>query len=232
MEQAIIGYRNGEPVFEELFTQEEILEQLYASQEWADFKARFDMSLDGNNTLGNWVIEEKLGPNPKLADYKNLFKAIIAAGGVVRVKGEQYEFETVPVVEPVVEPEVPRDRNGNPLSASQIAWGEMTRWSQTASSKQIADRRRVDPAFESFYKTNLRREAQGTESTQFRLAGQQPSKPDVSGVSPELVAFADEFRRTSMDEVRLRKSPTLNPLGWEKYQKDLDAALAAGLIGR
>src|SRR5882672_5884614 len=99
-EQAIIGYRNGEPVFEELFTQEEILEQLYASQEWADFKARFDMSLDVNNELGNLVIEEKLGPNPKLADYKNIFRAIIAAGGVVTVRGERYEFEVVPTVEP------------------------------------------------------------------------------------------------------------------------------------
>jgi hypothetical protein len=215
-----------------IYSAEEIAEQLHESQGWSHFQTIFDMSKERNNTLLGWIIDERLNTDSGLADYLNLLKTIISAGGVVRVKGQQYEFETVSVVEPVVEPEVPRDRNGNPLSASQIAWGEMTRWSQTASSKQIADRRRVDPAFESFYKTNLRREAQGTESTQFRLAGQQPSKPDVSGVSPELIAFADEFRRTSMDEVRRRKSQTLNPLSWEKYQKDLDAALAAGLIGR
>jgi len=232
MELYIKGYVNGEPVYGEELTAEETVVALKASPEWSEFTARFAWPNDYNKDLFDLVIEEKLGPKPELVDYQRLFKTVIAAGGVVTVRGERYEFEVVPTVEPVVEPEVPRDRNGNPLSASQIAWGEMTHWSQTASSKQIADRRRVDPAFESFYKTNLRREAQGTESTQFRLAGQQPSKPDVTSASQELLNFADEFRRTSMDEVRRRKSPTLNPSGWEKYQKDLDAALAVGLIGR
>jgi hypothetical protein len=214
----------------EIYSPAENRERLKDTAAWALFTDRFDMSDARNVTLLDWLIEERLEDDSPLDDYERLIQNIVAAGGVAKARGERFEFVEEPAVEPVVEPEIPRDRNGDPLSASQIAWGEMTCWSQTASSKQIADRRRVDPAFESFYKTNLRRESQGN-STQFVLLD-KPSKPDVAGVSQELLNFADEFRRTGMDEVRRRKSPTLNPLGWEKYQKDLDAALAANLIGR
>src|SRR6266850_6210235 len=96
-----------------IYSAEEIVQQLHESQEWSDFSAIFGTSIDANYTLLGWVIEEKLGADPELADYQRLLKAIIAAGGVVTVKGQQYEFETVPVVDEVVEPEVPRDRNGN-----------------------------------------------------------------------------------------------------------------------
>jgi hypothetical protein len=231
MEHVIIGYRNGEPVFGQEFTAEEIVAQLKASTEWAVFTSRFDMSNDANKTLFDWVIDEKLGDDPELSEYKNLLKAMIAAGGVVRVRGAQYEFVETPVVEPVVEPEVPTDRNGRPLTPTQIAWSEYRQWSETHSSADCKARARTDAGYGLFYRKNLEREAQGTESTQFRVVG-QPTKPDVTSAPPELLAFAEEFRKTSMDQVRKLKSPTLNPLGWEKYQRNLDAALAAGLMGR
>jgi hypothetical protein len=231
-EQAIVGYENGQPVFGELLTQEEKLNRLAKTAEWQEFTALFDMSDTGNQTLLGWLYEEKLGSEPELADYQRLLKIVVAAGGIVKVRGQQYEFETVPVIEEVVEAEVPRDRNGNPLSASQLAWKEFREFSETHSMQECRARARTDAAFGSFLRTNLEREAQGTESTQFRIAGQHPGSPDISGSTSELIAFANEFRRTSMDQVRRLKSPTLNPLGWEKYQKDLDAALAAGLIGR
>ena len=106
METYIKGYVNGEPVYGEEYTAEEIIAQLNASSEWLDFKSHFLWSKnEGNKTLFEWIVEEKLGPNPELEDYKNLLKAIIAAGGVVRVKGQQYEFEVVPTVGPVIEPD-------------------------------------------------------------------------------------------------------------------------------
>jgi len=230
MELYIKGYVNGESVYGEELTVEETVVALKESPEWLEFTTRFAWPNDYNKDLFDLVIEEKLGPKPELADYQRLFKNVIAAGGVVTVRGERYEFETVPEPELIVEPEVPRDKNGNVLSESQIRWSEYRQFSETHSSADCKTRARTDAGYGSFYRKNLEREAQGTESTQFRLAGQQPSKPDASGVSQELLNFADEFRRTSMDEVRRRKSPTLNPLGWEKYQKDLDAALAASLI--
>src|SRR6267143_5507682 len=145
----------------EIYTASENRERLKATTAWALFTDRFDMSDARNVTLLNWLFEDLLEEESQLIDYEKLLQNIVAAGGVVKVRGERYEFEVVPTIEPVIEPEVPKDKNGNVLSESQIAWGEMTRWSQTASSRQIEDRRRIDPAFESFYKTNLRRAAKG-----------------------------------------------------------------------
>jgi hypothetical protein len=214
-----------------IYTTEEIVAQLYESQEWADFRAKFDMNDEGNQTLFGLLIDEKLDPHPELADYQRLLRTVLAAGGVVRVQeGTQYEFELAPVVEPAIEPEVPRDKNGNVLSESQIRWSSYRQWSETHSSADCKARARTDADYGLFYRKNLEREAQGTESTQFKLAGQQPSKPNVSGVSPELIAFATEFKKTPMDRVRVLRNPSLSPLTFEKYNQQLEAAIAAGLV--
>jgi hypothetical protein len=227
----IKGYVNGEPVYGEELTAEEIVVALNASPEWSEFTARFAWPNDYNKNLFDLVIEEKLGPNPDLADYQRLFKTVIAAGGVVRLKnGKRYEFEVAPAIEPVVEPEVPRDKNGNVLSASQLAWQSYREWSENHSSADCKARARTDAGYGTFYRKNLEREAQGTESTQFKLAGQQPSKPNVAGVSPELIAFAQEFKKTPMDRVRVLRNPSLSPLTFEKYSQQLEAAIAAGLV--
>src|SRR5579864_6735266 len=63
-------------------------------------------------------------------------------------------LDRIPVEAPVSEPEpdpVPVDRNGRKLSPSQLAWSEMSKWSESASSAQVAERRRTDPEFASFY---------------------------------------------------------------------------------
>ena len=228
MEQAIIGYRNGEPVFEELFTQEEILEQLYASQEWDDFKARFDMSLDVNNELGNLVLEEKLGPNPKLPDYKNIFKAIIAAGGVVTVRGQRCEFETVPEPEQIVEPEVPTDRNGNPLSASQLVWKSYREFAESHSMQECRQRARIDAGFASFIRKNLEREASGgvgdaVENLNSRVQTNAPA-------AEALVAWAAEYHKTPTEKLRQLKRFDTNPLGAAQWNQMFEACVNAELI--
>jgi hypothetical protein len=233
MEHVLIGHGpNGEAVYGELLTEAEKIERLKSTPEWQSFATIFDTSSGPNKTLLQMLFSDKLGEDPSVEDFQRLLHTVIAAGGIVRLSGEQYEFEVLPEPEQIVEPEVPRDRNGNVLSASQLAWKEFREFSETHSMQECRARARTDAAFGSFLRTNLEREAQGTESTQFRIAGQHPGSPDISGSTSELIAFANEFRRTSMDQVRRLKSPTLNPLGWDKYQKDLDAALAAGLIGR
>jgi len=70
------------------------------------------------------------------------------------------EFTRKPVDEvPVVEQTPPPvDRNGRPLSAAQIAWGEMERWSDAASMQQVRERKRTDPAYANFVRTNFERE--------------------------------------------------------------------------
>jgi hypothetical protein len=227
MEQAIIGYRNGEPVFEELFTQEEILEQLYASQEWADFRARFDMSLDVNNELGNLVLEEKLGPNAKLADYKNIFKAIIAAGGVVTVRGQRCEFETVPEPEQIVEPEVPTDRNGRPLTPAQIAWSEYRMFSESHSMQECRNRAKTDAGYGSFFRKQYERETGEVGDAVNNLnQRQQVSAPPAE----ELVAFAAEYYKTPTEKLRQLKRADSNPLGYQDWNRKFEACVSAGLI--
>lgn len=225
-----IGYGpNGRPVYAEILSSDEIVEQLKASPEWQAFKDRFDMSVESNHTLLGWLYAEKLGDDPGVEDYQRLLKNIIRSGGVVTVRGTTYEFELKEhEPEPAPEPEVARDRNGKPLSQSQIAWGEMARWSQQASSQEIKERRRTDPAFASFYRLNIEREARETESTQFQLAGQ--SQIQRKQATPELVAWAQEYRKTPVEKVRELRSPAFNPLGYTVYIKNIEAALAAGLI--
>ncbi len=223
------GYVNGEPVYGEEYTTDEIAAQLYASKEWTDFTARFAWPNDYNKDLFDLVIEEKLGPNPELADYQSLFKNVIAAGGIVRLNnGQQYEFQTVPEPEVIVEPEVPTDRNGRPLSASQLAWGEMTRWSQTASSRQIEDRRRIDPAFASFYHKNLERESAGGVGDAVENLNQRQQVS--ASPAEELVAFAAEYHKTPTEKLRQLKRFDTNPYGAAKWNQMFEACVSAGLI--
>lgn len=219
---------NGGYVYTEVFSSEEIVEQLKASPEWQEFKDRFDMSVESNHTLLGWLYAEKLGDDPDIEDYKKLLKNIIRSGGVVTVKGTTYEFELrEQEPERAPEPDVPRDKNGKPLSQSQVAWGEMARWSQQASSQEIKERRRTDPAFASFYRLNIEREARETPSTQFEIAGQSQNTRQAT---PELVAFAEEYRKTPVEKVRQLRSPSFNPLGYKTYINNIETALAAGLI--
>jgi hypothetical protein len=226
-EQVPVGRGPNGYVYAEVLSSDEIVEQLKASPEWQAFKERFDMSIESNHTLLGWLYAEKLGDDPGVEDYQRLLKNIIRSGGVVTVRGTTYEFELKEHEPERVQPEVPRDRNGKPLSQSQIAWGEMARWSQQASSQDIRERRRTDPAFASFYRLNIEREARETPSTQFELAGQSQNTKQAT---PELIAFAEEYQKTPVERVRQLRSPAFNPLGYKTYINNIETALAAGLI--
>ncbi len=219
-------------VYAEVLSSDEIVEQLKASPEWQAFKERFDMSVESNHTLLGWLYAEKLGDDPDVEDYKKLLKNIIRSGGVVTVKGTTYEFELreqEPELAP--EPDVPRDKNGKPLSQSQIAWGEMARWSEQASSQEIKERRRTDPAFASFYRLNIEREARETESTQFQIAG-LPSNQVTA--SDKLQRFAKLYHETSTDRLKPRGGYiTLSDefkLTTGQFQNFVSQAVDAGLI--
>jgi hypothetical protein len=222
---------NGGYIYTEVFSSEEIVEQLKASPEWQAFKDRFDMSVESNHTLLGWLYADKLGDDPGVEDYQRLLKNIISSGGVVTVRGTTYAFELRPAEpEQQPEPEVPRDKNGNTLTSSQLEWRSFAIWSNdpNTTSEMIRQKRQTDRSFAEFYKRSLLREAQETPSTQFSLAG-QPSTESKPAVTPELIAFAQEYRNTSMQEVRKRRNPTFN-LNAAQYEQNFQAALAAGLI--
>jgi hypothetical protein len=245
-ELLLVGYgAKGEPIYKNVESQDEIVASLKLTSEWQEFRQRFDTSSEPNNRLLGFLFKTKLmpaysGDDPELEDYQRLLRNILRAGGVVSLptiknpdgtvvlEAGQYEFELKErEPEPAPEPEVPRDRNGKPLSPSQIAWGEMARWSEQASSQEIKERRRTDPAFASFYRLNIEREARETPSTQFELAGQSQNTKQAT---PELIAFAEAYRTTPVEKVRQLRSPGFNALGYKKYIANIEAALAAGLI--
>jgi hypothetical protein len=221
------GYVNGEPVYGEQYTTEEIVAQLYVSKEWADFREKFDINAEGNQTLLGWLID-KLDPHPELADLQRLLRTVLAAGGVVRVQGTQYEFELVPVVEPVIEPEVPRDRNGNPLNASQLAWKSYREFAESHSMQECRNRARTDAGFASFMRKNLEREASGGvgDAVENLNQRQQVSTPPAE----ELVAFAAEYYRTPTEKLRQLKRADSNPFGYQDWNNKFEACVAAGLI--
>jgi len=245
MSEFVIAGRDasGQPVYEEVLNQQEIIERLKSRVEWQEFSDRFDTSSESNNKLLGMLFVEKLGDDPGIEDYRRLLKNIIRSGGVARLstikdssgnvllEAGQYEFELKEVVpEPTPEPEVPRDRNGNPLTSSQLQWREFAIWANdpSTSSETIRQRRLTDRSFAEFYRRSLEREATETPSTQFELAGQSPVKAK-SAITPELIAFAEEYRKTPTQEVRKRRNPTFN-LNAQQYERNFQAALAAGLL--
>jgi len=57
-----------------------------------------------------------------------------------------------------------------------------------------------------------------------------PLKHKQSLNPPELLAWAQEYRKTPVEKVRQLRSPAFNALGYRDYIKTQEAALVAGLI--
>jgi hypothetical protein len=192
---------SGERVFDSSPGKEESNEafrsDLFETPEWVELRSKFD--LESGMEIVNAVIDSV--PEPKiLSRVQSIIRRVALAGGLTRFGNLTPKTVTEP--EPEVAPErVPVDRNGRPLGASQIAWGAMARWSQQASSQDIKERRRTDPAFASFYRLNIEREARQTESTQFAVAGQPTGQ---SRASERLQRFVKLYRELPTDHLKPR----------------------------
>jgi hypothetical protein len=192
---------SGERVFDPSSGKEESNEafrsDLFETPEWVELQSKFD--LESGMEIVNAVIDSVTDPKI-LSRVQSIIRKVLLAGGLTRFGS--LTPRTVAEPEPELEPEqVPVDRNGRPLSASQIAWGEMARWSQQAVSQHIRERRRTDPAFASFYRLNIEREARQTESTQFAVAGQPTGQ---SRASERLQRFAKLYRELPTDRLKPR----------------------------
>jgi hypothetical protein len=210
-----------------IYTAEEIVALLKESPEWANFTARFDMSNDGNKTLLDWVFGEKLGPDPQLEEYKRILKAVTAAGGIVNIKNKTYEFETVSEPEQVVEPEVPTDRNGRPLTPAQIAWSEYRTFSESHSMAECKQRAKTDAGYGSFFRKQYERETGEVGDAVDNLNQRQPVS---TAPAEELVAFAAEYYKTPTEKLRQLKRADTNPFGYQDWNRKFEACVAAGLI--
>jgi hypothetical protein len=214
-----------------IYTTEELVAQLYESQEWIDFRETFDMNDEGNQTLLGLLFDEKLcsgsGPDPELADYQRLLKLIIAGGGVVRVKKGQFEFIKVPMVEEVVEAEVPRDKNGNPLSESQSRWSEYRTFSESHSMAECKQRAKTDAGYGSFFRKQYERE---TGEVGDRVENLNQREQVSAPPAEALVAWAAEYHRTPTEKLRQLKRFDTNPYGAAEWNRKFEACVSAGLI--
>jgi hypothetical protein len=230
----------GEPIYRDVPSQDELVTNLKETPEWQEFRQRFDTSSEPNNRLLGFLFKTKLmpaysGDDPTLEDYQRLLRNVIRAGGIVSLptiknpdgavllEAGQYEFELKPAEpEPVVE-------EPTPVHRGQQIWSEYRQFSESHSTQDCRNRAKVDAGFASFMRKNYEREARETESTQFQLAG-QPSTGSKPRVTPELLTFAEAYRTTPVEKVRQLRSPAFNPLGYAVYVKNIETALAAGLL--
>jgi hypothetical protein len=74
----------------------------------------------------------------------------------LRDSGQLAEPETAAV--PV--PDVPRGKDGRPLTSSQLEWRNFAIWANdpNTSSRDIAEKRRSNPSFKKFYVESLKQE--------------------------------------------------------------------------
>jgi hypothetical protein len=226
---------DGQPVYEdengrsvEEINRQETMEALDKSEIWAEFNDTFEP----DDELLQAAVGQLLGKNPTLDQLENLLRSIIKAGGQLTLKdstGNRSQFafqrrEEEPVVE---EPEVPVDRNGKPLSPSQLAWKEHHEWASTHSAADCQKRAQADPSFRKFRESSLRLESNvGVPDAVTNLNTRASRK----AASPDLIAFADEFLRTPSSRVKVLRSPAANPNGYQQYLKNIEAATLAGLI--
>lgn len=125
----------------------------------------------------------------------------------------------------------PRDRNDKLLTPQQIAWGEMTRFAETATPDAIRQRRHTDHVFAEFVRTNLRREMAATEvGDAVTPAGQPTTK---ARVSQELVDFARKYNAEPIANLRPKGGFVRlegEQLTWTTFNDLLSRASAANLL--
>jgi hypothetical protein len=222
-----VDARTGELVWKTGEANESFKEHLIASQAWEDLSARFDLS-DADNLL---VVNAYLQSIPTpliLSKAESGLRKLLYAGGQCK-----FGSLTLKPVEQLPDPvlvEPAKDSRGHLLGASQRQWQEYREYSENHSSQDCKNRARVDSRYASFVRLNLEREAQGTPSTQFQIAGQQPVKPTVQADAEyqRLVDFADEVKRTPTRIVKTKMLPT-NPR-FESYTADVNECIRLGLI--
>jgi hypothetical protein len=108
-----------------------------------------------------------------------------------------------PPVEQTPTPEPPRDKNGRPLSQSQIDWSSMTAWTNSHSAEECRQRARSDPKYAQFRHTNLVREMNSKPVDAAPSAGVQAERSATTAdIQSELGTFANLYKNAPSERVR------------------------------
>jgi hypothetical protein len=214
-------------VDDDLAAQEAFWEEVRSTDVARQFLRDYGATSSNNQRIGE--IVEKLNPDVEhftTGMYVDALKVAMNAGELDRKPVEEEPAVEAPV-------EVPRDRNGRPLSTAQIAWGEMTRWAEAASSRDIAERRRSDPAFAKFYLACLKQEMNVEIDGDVRpfnphMKQKQPSQAAMH--DQKLIEFASRWRSLSAEEIRKSRRFDTSPLTAQTFLDQESACIKAGLI--
>jgi hypothetical protein len=135
----------------------------------------------------------------------------------------------------VIEPEVPRDKNGKPLTAAQIAWGNQQReyaeFTNKNTSQACIARARVDEGYAKFlHNSNLQSMAHEIGSAVTPVGDQ----PEPTSANSELREFARRYNAAPSQNLKPRAGYVYldsdAPIAYAKYQDLVAKAAAARLI--
>jgi hypothetical protein len=135
-----------------------------------------------------------------------------------------------------------------PVHRGQEMWKQHAEFMRTGgknggppSMEEVRQRKRTNASFRAYVEQAYQAEANPLNDPMARadaealwaanphLRPQSESQSRVK-ITPELVAWAEEYRKTPSERVKQLRSAGMNPLGYVQYEKDFQAAIAAGLI--
>ena len=195
-----------------------------------------------NENLWDWLVIARLGRESSLDQRQSLLSVVLKAGGIVslpNIKDEagpvlaacQYEFVERPVEQPTPEPVVEE-----PIHRGQQMWREHADFMRTGGKEggeptmeEVRFRKATNASFRAFIENALRSEMTeggvGDAVTNLNARPEEPKKP-----SADLQGWAAEYHRTPAEKLRQLKRADTNPFGYVEWNKNFEAAIAAGLI--
>jgi hypothetical protein len=214
--------QSGERVFIENADNSGFFDDVAETAAWKKYIQEFGATDENNSRLQEVVAQ--LYPSGDPLTVSHFVDALNT--GMAADEFSRKPVERQPVVED--EEEVAHDRNGRLLTEPQRRWSEYKQFSETHSMKEVRERARVDAVFASFMTKNLEREMAGGVGDEVVNLNARPDQPKQ--ISRELLAFAAEYNATPSNVIRKLKRADFNPLGYEQFNKKLEAAIVAGLI--
>jgi hypothetical protein len=199
--------------------QEIFYEDLYATKTWERFARDFGNTPENRQSIEKVLDTLYADDEVTVLRFEDALTTGMDSGAIVRRPAAP------------AEPEMPRTKNGVPLTEPQKRWAAYTKFANEHSSSECRELARADAGFKSFMQKNLEREMNESGVGDAVVPLNQSSSPTKAGLKDErLVAFANAFRNMSSAEVRSRKSVASNPFGAAQFMKDINDCIGLGLI--
>jgi hypothetical protein len=149
------------------------------------------------------------------------------------IQAGEFRPKVAPEAAQLAEPEednTPRDKNGKPLTQAQIAWGEMTRFAETASMADISRRKASDPAFANFVRKSLQQEMVHEIDGAVTPIGQPTTK---TRANQDLIEFAHKYNTEPIANLKPRGGFVLlggEQIPYNQFIEMVNKATAARLL--